>query len=198
MKVTAVTKLKQGDLYNALQRLGWSQSELARRANISPTTIGKILSMQKRPGKMAADGIQRAFGEAGIYIDVLSVWPETFKGLGVSVTLTQTKEIDVLKIPSRVNPRQIELRSVVDKVLETLEPEEREVVEGRMSGKTYVSIGKQIGKSHTRAKQIEDKALRRLRHPTKSRMFNEYRDEYGWIDEDGPLAAFIARMELLD
>lgn len=41
---------------------GWTQSELARRAGVTPPTINRILSQERLPGVDLCRGIARAFG----------------------------------------------------------------------------------------------------------------------------------------
>jgi transcriptional regulator with XRE-family HTH domain len=51
-----------------LERRGWTQSELARRAEVTPATISMILSRQKNPGVDACIGIARAFNESPTHV----------------------------------------------------------------------------------------------------------------------------------
>jgi len=51
-----------------LNRRGWDQSELARRAGVVPSTISMIINEQKQPGPEACLGIARAFKEAPAYV----------------------------------------------------------------------------------------------------------------------------------
>jgi transcriptional regulator with XRE-family HTH domain len=95
MKITAITKYKHGELYAALQRLGWNQSELARRTGFNVSTIGKIINLVKRPSVKQADAIQKVLAEAGEYFDVLADWPEIFKGLKPGFKRVQTAEIEM-------------------------------------------------------------------------------------------------------
>jgi transcriptional regulator with XRE-family HTH domain len=81
MNITAITRYKHGDLYSVLQRIGWSQKDLARKTGIYAGLIGKIINLVRRPTAEQADAIQKAVGDAGEYIDVLSAWPESFEGL---------------------------------------------------------------------------------------------------------------------
>lgn len=76
MEITAVTKYKHGGIFKLLLRLGWTQAELARRANISHWQVSKIITLKKRPSVRQANAIQSAFGEAGQFLDVLGEWPE--------------------------------------------------------------------------------------------------------------------------
>ena len=48
-------------LMHELERRGWNNSELARRAGVVPSTISMIISGQKEPGDKTLRGIARAF-----------------------------------------------------------------------------------------------------------------------------------------
>lgn len=66
------------------------------------------------------------------------------------------------------------LRDKLRDVLDTLNPREREVLEQRFgladgSGRTLEEVGKQFSVTRERIRQIEAKALRKLRHPTRIR-----------------------------
>lgn len=59
----------------------------------------------------------------------------------------------------------------LETALETLKPKEAEVIRLRLGldgdEKTFRSIGEQLGVCSERVRQIEGKALRKLRHPTR-------------------------------
>jgi len=64
------------------------------------------------------------------------------------------------------------LRDKLKDVLDTLNPREREVLEQRFglmdgSGRTLEEVGRQFQVTRERIRQIEAKALRKLRHPTR-------------------------------
>jgi len=66
------------------------------------------------------------------------------------------------------------LRDKLRDVLDTLNPREREVLEQRFglgdgAGRTLEEVGKQFSVTRERIRQIEAKALRKLRHPTRIR-----------------------------
>lgn len=46
-----------------LEKRGWTNSELARRAGVVPSTVSMILSNQKQPGLDFCIGVARALGE---------------------------------------------------------------------------------------------------------------------------------------
>lgn len=68
------------------------------------------------------------------------------------------------------------LRPLIKEALSTLNDRERQVLELRVGfnetdgqGRTFEDIGRELGRSRERARQIESKALRKLRHPSRSR-----------------------------
>ena len=71
------------------------------------------------------------------------------------------------------------LHEKVDEVLGTLSPREARILQLRFgldNGRTYTleEVGQKFGLTRERIRQIEGKALRRLRHPRRSRQLKEY------------------------
>ncbi len=71
------------------------------------------------------------------------------------------------------------LRVVVDDLLDTLTPRERRVLQLRFGlfderQRTLEEIGKRLGVTRERIRQIEAKALRKLRHPSRSQKLQDY------------------------
>jgi RNA polymerase primary sigma factor len=71
------------------------------------------------------------------------------------------------------------LHSDVEHVLDTLRPRERRVLQlrfGLIDGhqRTLEEVGKRIGVTRERIRQIEAKALRKLRHPSRSKKLRDY------------------------
>jgi RNA polymerase primary sigma factor len=71
------------------------------------------------------------------------------------------------------------LREKIHEVLATLSPREARILRlrfGLENGRSYTleEIGKKFGLTRERIRQIEGKALRRLRHPRRSRQLQEY------------------------
>ncbi len=71
------------------------------------------------------------------------------------------------------------LREKIEAVLETLPPREARILRlrfGLENGHTYTleEVGQKFGLTRERIRQIESKALRRLRHPRRSRQLKEY------------------------
>jgi len=176
MKVTAITSYKQGDIFNLLQKVGWTQADLARKSGLSPTAIGIICNMKRRPNVEQANAIQRAFGTVGEYFDVLECWPETFLGTGKRIAVAETKDVEVgllltpreqLLIGDRSETNLEELKEVMAEVLHTLSDRERNVLEMRFEGKTLQEVADKEKCAEQRIAQIEAKGLRKLRHPSR-------------------------------
>jgi RNA polymerase primary sigma factor len=71
------------------------------------------------------------------------------------------------------------LREKIQEVLETLPPRESRILRlrfGLENGKAYTleEVGQKFGLTRERIRQIESKALRRLRHPRRARQLKDY------------------------
>ena len=71
------------------------------------------------------------------------------------------------------------LKLHINEVLESLNPRERRVLELRFGlkdghSRTLEEVGKEFGVTRERIRQIEAKALRKLRHPTRSKKLRDY------------------------
>ena len=71
------------------------------------------------------------------------------------------------------------LKEQMQEVLDTLAPRERRVLilrfgleDGRQ--RTLEEVGKEFGVTRERIRQIEAKALRKLKHPTRSKKLKDY------------------------
>jgi len=71
------------------------------------------------------------------------------------------------------------LKEQIDGVLSSLTPRERRVLQLRFGledgrSRTLEEVGKEFNVTRERIRQIEAKALRKLRHPTRSRKLKDY------------------------
>ena len=85
---------------------------------------------------------------------------------------------DTAVSPANAASQQL-LREQVEDVLATLTSRERRVLELRFGledgrSRTLEEVGKDFGVSRERIRQIEAKALRKLRHPSRSRKLRDY------------------------
>ena len=181
MKITAITKFKQGDVWNALQKAGWTQTELAKRTGIHVTRIGEYCNLKAKPNTEQANKIQKAFGSVGVFVDVSSIWPENFVGVKKTITVQQTQEIDVHLLQTK--PHELHdtckpdiefVKNKINEVLDSLTDREKAVIKDRFYGnKSLGEVGTKYLVNSERIRQIEQKALRKLRHPLRIQLLNE-------------------------
>ena len=179
MKLTAITRFKQGDLWNALRRLGWNQCELAQRSGLKPTTIGGVINLQRRPSERVANAIQFALAEAGEYVDVLTIWPDSFKGLEKGFKIEETREVELLGLENAMALMAPEQSEEMQERIETLQeamqelpPRQREIIEEVMDGESN-----QAGY----AKDIALRDLRRMMGKIKFRNDLVFVRPEGWM-----------------
>lgn len=75
--------------------------------------------------------------------------------------------------------RDVKLLAQIEDVLNTLSPRERRVIQLRFGledgrSRTLEEVGKEFSVTRERIRQIEAKALRKLRHPSRSRKLKDY------------------------
>lgn len=164
MKITAVTKFKHGTIHRILSELGWNQSKLARKSGIHASNISAIILLKRTPSEKEANAIQKTFGEEGFYIDVLSEWPESFKGFNQGCIVEETRDLD----PELLLPAGAPVNIDIDAGLNELPKRSAFIIQQRFfHSRTLESIGKELSLSRDRVRQIEAQALRKLSHPTR-------------------------------
>jgi transcriptional regulator with XRE-family HTH domain len=174
MRITAITKFKQGDIYNAMRQLGWSQSELARRCLSTPGTIGLVMNMRQRPSARLAGRIQKAFATEGVFIDILTIWPEGFKGFKKSPVHELTKEVDLAGLLQArdsqlyLDVHKKEMTEAVDGLLDMLPDRQRKMVERQfINGERLSDIARDEGVTPTSIKNRVGRALRKFWDPSR-------------------------------
>jgi RNA polymerase primary sigma factor len=135
-----------------------SHEELGKRLDLAPERITEILKLSQDPVSL-----EMPIGEEE------------------DSTLGDFIEDEKLPAPADAAGRQL-LREQVEQVLETLTEREREVLYMRYGlqdgrNRTLEDVGKQIGVTRERIRQIEAKALRKLRHPSRANMLRDYLEE---------------------
>ena len=179
MKITAITRYKHHQLYQALKKLGWTQTRLAEESGVSLSNIGNYVNLRRRPSQKHATMIMMAFAEHGIDVDVYDGWPNTFKGLPSGFAYEQSSDVPIstlLECNGGVHapPTQyIELKEeheALRDVIKTLTSREQSILirffglfgSAEMS---LTEIAKEDGYGLERIRQLRNKALRKLRHP---------------------------------
>lgn len=168
MKLTAITRFKVGELYAAIRRLGWSQTELARRCKLSVGSIGQYMNLHKKPREQVANKIQQVLAEAGQYIDVTAIWPETFKGFKKSLVIEQTQEVSAAQLEdfeqhyaAMLEQDSPERKLLLEEAIDSLkEPRDRQAIEEFLEGKTLDHIAH--GKSRTTGQHRIESAVKNM------------------------------------
>lgn len=136
--------------------------------------VGRPLDpVLERKLKRAAQKVQRILR---ISQEPMSL--ETPIGSEETSSLVDFIEDDSLPAPADAATREM-LKEQIEDVLSGLTKREREVLElrfGLRDGKSYTleEVGQRFGVTRERIRQIEAKALRKLRHPLRSRKLRDY------------------------
>lgn len=168
MNIAAITKFKHGELRRLMKKLNWTGVELSKRTGIRYNTISAYLCLKIAPPPDAQIILQRAFGEAGEFLDIEKAWPDGFVGLKISnLEVEQYRDMEIQLLQDRQStPLQIEehhnIDDWMDMVMEDLSDREKIVLIKRAEGWTYTEIAKHFKLTVTRASQIEGKAIRIL------------------------------------
>ena len=155
MKITAITKFKQGDLHHALKKLGWTQVELGKRTKISRDSLSKIINLRKKPSHSQLEIIQKAFADAGEYLDVAGIWPESFKGFAKSPIVEQTQNIDILLaspenhvLHDSIKPNLEEARRLIEEAVSELPGKQADAIRDTfLAEESIYAVAKKEGKA---------------------------------------------------
>jgi len=189
MRIGIIARAKQGDIFEALEKRGWSQRQGAEFCGMGQGTFGRLINMRWVPeefppeltvklyeltGKMP----EELFPDWARERDFLST-PKVSKRI-VEVTLPMLQSAETLYLPP--TPEEIfskrELEEKISQILPTLSLKEEQVVQrGVMNDETFEDISKDLHVSRERVRQICVVALRKLRHPSRARVLRDYLHE---------------------
>jgi RNA polymerase primary sigma factor len=135
-----------------------TREELAKAMEMTPERVQEILKLSQDPVSLE-----------------MPVGEEEDSSLGDFI------EDEKLPAPADAAGRQL-LREQVGAVLDTLTERERDVITMRYGledgrNRTLEDVGRQVGVTRERIRQIEAKALRKLRHPSRAKMLRDYLEE---------------------
>jgi RNA polymerase nonessential primary-like sigma factor len=152
-------------------QLGWTFAHLARLCGVHPTTIYDVCNFKELPSPKLADSIQRVLGEAGVFIDVLEMWPATQQPPDAEAS--QALHSRDPKEASSFTPVEfLELEETMREILHDFSPREREILDLRFGyGLNRQEVADRIPSvtpgrfiTRERVRQIEIRSLRRLRY----------------------------------
>jgi len=188
-------------LYNWNMRIarelkGWRQQDLAEAIGIGKQTIGQIETLRQFPNPERARRISEALGRnsAELFPEWLSDFrlkrvPASTEEESISLEEAISQHLIAPNDPLLIDQgfedeieRRVDseiLGGRIDTVLETLAPRERRVLELRFGlkdgrSRTLETVGREFNVTRDRIRQIEAKALRKLRHPKNSRLLKDF------------------------
>ena len=134
-----------------------SEEELAKKMGISVEKVREVIKISQDPVSLETPIGEEEDSHLGDFVpDASSMTPEEYA----------TNEI---------------LKEEIKEVLQTLQPREQEVLElrfGLVDGTchTLEDVGKRFNVTRERIRQIEAKALRKLRHPSRAKKLKDFLD----------------------
>src|SRR5487761_955097 len=162
-----------------LQELGRepTDEEIAEEMGITPEKVREITKVSQGPVSLETPIGEEADSHLGVFVE-----DKEAQAPSDAASLTM-------------------LRTEVENILDTLTPRERRVLQlrfGLIDGhqRTLEEVGKRFGVTRERIRQIEAKALRKLRHPSRSKKLRDYVDLACGLREQGYGAGSLSRLGL--
>lgn len=185
MRISAITQIKQGDIWEALQKANMTQTQLAKETGISYLKINQIINLYRIPKDVdkILKKFKTCFAKRNINLNIDNIIPKDFKGFEISRRITVTKDIPIERMLSRSDRHLLdnkEERDISDLLvrkeqlmqlkdaLKILTEIQKFIIIHRYGlnkeeRKTLREIAPIIDKSFERVRQIEHDAIRKLR-----------------------------------
>ena len=172
-------RVQSGRMKAAMVQMGIrTAKELSDRSGVAKETVGQLLNFRMDPRKKRTG----EWRDVTLRIcRVLGMEPEHMfpSHLQYEVLTNRieayAEQAQLMGLENAWCPRELSVveerdrRRTISDVLATIPPRHRRCIEGRfLEGKTLVQVGAELGVSRGRAQQIEEMALRMLRHPWRS------------------------------
>lgn len=191
-------RVKNNLLYNAIMSEYKSVAEFCRIAHINYVSISDLINMKvksiyKSDSNELKSIVKRLCELLGKSVGELFP-PQYYLERNVAVREMDKEDLvslescpELLNLPApdiMVEDTKLdEMKDRLNAVISTLSPREQEVIHSRYyNEETYHSIADRLGVVTERVRQIEKKALSKLRHPSRSRCLKGYL--YDTSDED--------------
>jgi len=178
-------RVKNNWLWWAIKGCGFkTQKEFAEAAGVRYCNLGTLLSMKRsaltRDGSWCLDALRIAE-----YLDVFPEEifpPKAMRGIETNIAVRELSEDELsVALEGPMSPEDYvfekEKTKLLSDALSQLRPREERVVRARFGlntdEKTLEEVGKDFGRSRDRIRQIECKALRKLKHPKREKLLRE-------------------------
>ncbi len=179
------------DIEAAANKRGWSDKDTAKFLGISVTYYVRLITFKYIPKKGLSQQLsERLFELTGKFPDELFPKPKLVEELSLNDRKVRDEAYNLdcvchLKsggIKELVSPIQVielsfdfELKVAVQELLKTLNNQQRTVIILRFfGGYTLEEVGQVLSVTRERIRQVEGKALRILRHPSRSRKLVDF------------------------
>lgn len=176
-------------LWRARRRLGYTQHQLAEAVGISLHRITQFETLKRWPRTNEAVDLALALN-----IDECVLFPDALRERCANVPASVRFSVPLSALPAREEPALLEAPDMLESplndalgvslaaVLEELSPREQKVLRLRFGlnrGEPHSlrETGKVFGVTPERIRQMEAKALRKLRHPSRSKKLKDYLEE---------------------
>ena len=176
-------KIKNNILYRLIMKESKSVSQFCEKYDLCQETVGKLLSFKRSPRNKYTGEWRRCAIRLSEIFRMLpeDIFDEEFEDIQKN-TISIEGNLSYFdgKLTAKLEaPIKDGLADAINDILRTLPAREKKVIEMRygLNGNlemTLEDIGDMMGVGRERIRQIEAKALRRLRHPTRARKLVEY------------------------
>lgn len=169
-------------LIDARRNKGFSQYHLATIVGLPLHILAEIEQLRRSPTRDAMDELASALEVEANWLFPPEILDFKVKTRETYLSAEQLKKISWIKPLELPEPNfdEVALPEVIDGLLDTLKHKwERRVLElrfglGDNEPKSLEEVSKELGVTRERVRQIEAKALRELRHPSRSRRLKDY------------------------
>jgi len=182
-------KVRNANILRLIEARGIKNvAELSRAAGICNATFGNIINLRRSPVTKTGDWHPIVLKVCEYLLvmpsDLFSqeqMEPLTTNKSSVDIGFEDISRLldDPTQCPS-LRLEQLDVANTVNSVLETLTEREKKVLMLRFgiegSEQTLEEVGKQFDVTRTRIRQIELKALRKLRHPDRAKLLRPLYD----------------------
>ena len=161
-----------------------SQTALGNISGLGQPIVNEYVNMKRRPiDRWTGEWNDTAFTlSAALQTEPEDLWTEKQRGMALERNWREISmsEDAVMQLATGQGTEQI-VQGVLDaeavgKAIQTLDEREQKVITGRFfEDKTLDDLGDDLGISRERIRQIEARALRKLKQPSIAKTFSEYK-----------------------
>jgi RNA polymerase sigma factor (sigma-70 family) len=163
-----------------------SQAELAKLSGIPLQILNSLITLRKAPrSAYTGEWVDAAFAlSAALQVEPEELWTEKQRGMALksnSREVSMSEDV-VAQLASGNGTEQMVQKVLtserISKALLTLTPRHESIIRRKFfQGDTSEDIAKDWGISRSRVHQMEAKALRMLRHPSRSKLLEDINEE---------------------